>query len=130
MILLTIIFLLGTGINGNMPSTNNWFYPRGETGIFLLLNTNESDPSLKISSPYLTFYGILFIFILMTLFAILVISFYYRSLLLNYIFKIWSKMKTNNDNINEHVTVLHQTPTLNKSSSNYLTVPQTNYYYH
>jgi hypothetical protein len=75
-------------------------------------------------------YDILFISILIFFFFILLICLYYQRSFINFLFTLCPKTKNKNNNVDEHVTILHRTHPLKNIKSIYLTVPQSSYIYH
>jgi hypothetical protein len=127
----SIIFIFLSGINGNKILKDNFNYRNGGIGIFLFYNKNKSNENLKTNSTsVIIWHDIIFILTLIIIFSIFVICLCFQRLLINYLVNLWSKIKSNNHDINEHVTILHQTPPSNNFSSIYLTVPQNTHHYH
>jgi hypothetical protein len=77
----------------------------------------------------MNWHDILFISILIFFFLLLLICLYYQRPLVMFIFTLFTKIKNNNVDTDEHLTILNQTSPLKNIKSIYLTVPQTSHLY-
>ncbi|CAF0951041.1 unnamed protein product [Adineta steineri] len=91
-----------------------------------LFNKNRSDEISSSKSIYTTWQLIMFIFMLLILVSLFGLCLCYQRFLLNYVFDLCSKTKSNNNNnnIDQHTIIYQRTPSSNSVSSTFLTVPQ------
>jgi len=121
--LVYIIFLTLNEINGNIILRDNKDYSINHTDLFLSFNENKSHEILGPNLPYLIF-DLMLTFTLIMLFGVLVVCLCYRSFFFNLLIHFWSKLKSNHDNINEHIIKYDRT-----ASTNYLTVLSYTHYH-
>jgi len=120
--LLLVICLFGIITNLIIKDYSFRFNIKNDT--FLLSNRNIKNEQMHIKLP-----DIIFISIIILLFIILLICLYYQLPIVNFIFTRCSKTKNNDDDINEHIIILHRISPLKNITSMYLTVPQPSYLY-
>jgi hypothetical protein len=125
--LLLMICLFELGTNLTIKDSSSQY--NSVTDIDLLSNTNNQNIYSKNTQIHIKLNDIIFISTLSIFFFTIFICLYCQRSLINFIFKLSSKAKNNNSQINEHVTILHRTPPWNNLSSNCLTVPQ-QFYHH
>jgi len=75
-------------------------------------------------------YNILLISFLICFFLIPLMCLYFQRSFINYLFLLCPETKNSDNDVDEHVTVLHRTPPLENVKSIYLTVPHSTYIHH
>jgi hypothetical protein len=114
----------------NLIIPNNSFQYNRILDNSLLPNKNIPKIYLKKGQMHVKWHDIIFISVLILSALTLLLCLYYQRFLIHFIFTLCSKTKNNNDAVNEHVTILHQTPPLTTAPSMYLTVPEPSYFHH
>jgi hypothetical protein len=128
--LFRLIFLINLfGFISNLTLKDfSYQYAGRATDYFSLSYKNIQNTFAQNEQKPIDGYDILFISILIFFFIMLLICLYYQRSFINFLFTLCPKTKNNNND--EHVIILHQTPPLKNFKSIYLTVPQSSYIHH
>jgi hypothetical protein len=129
--LFRLIFLINLfGFISNLTIKDLSYQYGRATDYFSLSYKNIQNTFAQNEQKPVDRYDILFISILIFFFIMLLICLYYQRPFINFLFTLCPKTKNNNNDVDEHVTILHQTPPLKNVKSMYLTVPQSSYIHH
>ena len=125
---LLLIYLFGCITN--VKTSQNSFQSKRSVDYYLFSYKNAPNISNTNNPIFFNWYNLVFISILVTFFLLLLICCCYQRTLLKFIYSRSCKRKHNPMNMNERVTILHQTPVNDNNKSMYLTVPQPSYLHH
>ncbi|UJR07607.1 hypothetical protein I4U23_011896 [Adineta vaga] len=119
-----LILSLSTMMISLSPTNESILPTKASNSFHFIPNKYSETASLEDSEIHITINNVILIFILIILLLLILFCFYYQQLFIDFISKLYTRTKNENERINEETTILNAIPTLSRPSTNYLTVPE------